>query len=160
MKIILTFFLVSILQFAALAQHPKPANPEDDFGWFTIGFGVGSKYDFASVLSANFGREDFLQFALHANSDFFSVGVSSISVCYGKSIVGDLSRVAFSVGPSLVSDNDNSVVRFRTFGVLGSLQLIYTPVKELGLGLDLFYNLNFKQNIAGVSLTYVFEGNK
>ncbi|MCF8239774.1 MAG: hypothetical protein K9J16_00200 [Melioribacteraceae bacterium] len=169
MKRTFIILLVVIIQQNCFPQQAKPANPEDDIGWFSLGLGAGSPYELSSVISLNYGRENIIQVVYHSNVDFALSGrpngVSSIAINYGVSRVTDLLRLAISIGPGYVFGKDNSAanhknITFNTIGLISNLQMIFSPFKELGIGLDLFLNLNNKQAVSGISLTFVLEGNK
>ncbi|HET6569435.1 MAG TPA: hypothetical protein VFG50_15815 [Rhodothermales bacterium] len=128
-----------------------------------MGLGAGSPYGFCSLISANFGRERILQASLHGNSGLLggdSVGAFSIAI--GRSRVNRWARIAATAGPALVFGTNYSSTRshYTTLGVLANLQGSLTPIKELGVGLDLYANLNLEKSAVGAGITIVLEGNK
>ncbi len=151
------------------AQTVGPSSPEMDAGWFSVGFGIASPYGLSFSSSANFGRNNIIQIALHASDDFkLSGGLpidgsGAVSVSYGLSTVNDLGRIAFFLGPSYAWGqyyNSETNSKYKTIGIVSNLQLVLTPIKELGLGLEMYANLNPKEITAGISIIFVIEGNK
>jgi hypothetical protein len=151
------------------AQTVGPSSPEMDAGWFSIGFGVASPYDISFSSSANFGRNNIFQIAMHASDNFklsggFPVnGSGAVSLSYGLSNVNDLGRIAFFLGPAYAWGeyyNSDVDTNYKTIGVVTNLQLVFTPVKEMGIGLEMYANLNPKEVTAGISVIFVLEGNK
>lgn len=72
-------------------------------------------------------------------------------------------RTSLALGPAVVwglRDATDPSDRFVTGGLVVSGQAMFTPIPELGLGLDAFVNVNPVQSGYGVGLTFVFEANK
>ena len=131
--------------------------------------GIGHPNELSGVISANFGREEVWQFACHTNSDFFYGNnpddVTSLSINYGTSIVSEFYRKAVTAGPAYVFGKDynkshQETESFATLWLIMNLQLILTSIKEIGIGIDVFTNINFEKTVSGVSLVLVLEGNK
>ena len=169
-NILLLNILGFILLFdIVLAQTPDSTTANKDIGWAAIGIGPGVEYDYAIGVSLNYGRKHILQGSYHGIQKF-TIGdnpdnVNSVSLSYGFSSVSRLTRVAFFIGPAYVfgkTENDESCSNFtfNTIGLQLSCQAGFTPVMEIGLGLDFFININHIKNIAGVALTIFLEGNK
>ena len=153
---------------AAQANHDVgPANPGDDKGWFAFGFGPGYPYGAVATATANFGRERIIQVGIHTNSQLNPFGgnnsVNAVHLGAGISRVSRWDRTALAVGPAVVwglpdaTDDDS---RYTTAGIVLTGQAMFTPIPELGLGLDAFFNLNPVQSGYGVGITFVFEANK
>lgn len=168
MRYALLLSLVAALPVAA--QRPvlaSPASPEHDHGWFAFGLGPGAPYDLVLSATANFGREHLLQIGLHSNFELAFFGryasTNAVHVGPGLSRVDRWSRVALAAGPAVVwglRDASDPGSRFNTAGVVVSGQTMFTPVPELGLGVDAFVNLNPVRSGYGLGLTFVFEANK
>ncbi len=144
-----------------------PAAPERDRGWFAFGFGPGHPHGAVAVATANFGRERILQVGFHANSDLNPFGRSAstnaLHVGAGLSRVSRWDRTALALGPAVVwglRDAADPEDRFTTAGLVLSGQAMFTPIPEVGLGLDAFVNMNPAQSGYGVGITFVFEANK
>jgi hypothetical protein len=151
------------------AQTAGPSSAEMDAGWFSVGLGIASPYELSFSSSANFGRNNIFQIALHTSDNLkLSGGLpvdgsGAISLSYGLSSVNDLGRIAFFIGPAYswgqyYHSEVNS--KYKTIAVVSNLQLVISPFKELGLGFEMFANLNPKEITAGISLIFVIEGNK
>ena len=145
----------------ASAQLPGPASPERDRGWLAAGFGVGTPYEISGAITANFGRERVLQVGARATAELLGGSeVSALSVSAGRSWVGRVGRTGLFLGPALVWGREIPEGRYVTGGVVGSAQVILTPIKEAGFGVDLFGSLSPKGAVGGLSLLLVLEGNK
>ena len=144
-----------------MAQLPGPASPEHDRGWLAAGFGVGAPYDASLAITANFGRTRVLQVSIHSTFELLGGNeVNALSVSAGRSWVGRVGRTGVFLGPALVSGLEIPGGRYVTGGVVGSAQVILTPIKEAGFGVDLFGSLSPKGAVGGLSLLLVLEGNK
>lgn len=161
-----TLLLLSALLAAtpAFAQPTVgPASPERDRGWLTLGLGASDPYGLAAVVRANFGRERVLQVGYHAeliSSILSNVALSSAHVGVGRSRVGRWSRTALTAGPALVWGDRRGDRGFVAIGAVLNGQAIFTPIPELGVGLDAYANLNTVRSSVGLAVTFVFEANK
>ncbi len=167
MRPLLILALLSIAVPATAQVVVPPASPERDGGWFTFGLGPGDPYGTAATMTANVGRERFLQAGFHANSEFSfggrSASTNALHVGAGLARVSRWDRTSISAGPAVVwglRDAADPDARFTTGGVVLNGQAVFTPIPELGIGLDAFVNVNPVQSGYGVALTFVFEGNK
>lgn len=154
-----------LLLASPVAAQPGPASPERDRGWFAFGPGTGHPDDLAFVATANFGRERVVQVGFHGVTDFALGGsvanVSALHIGPGISRVSRWDRTALFVGPSVVwGRRTETSGRFVTGGVVVSGQAMFTPIREVGLGLDAFVTLNPVRPAYGAALTFVFEANK
>ena len=166
-------FLFNLLALLALAPFasaqsglPGPASADRDGGWFTLGYGTAGPGRLSGTVTANFGRERVWQVGLHAvDRGLLAPAVptaNALHVGYGLSGVDRFSRVALTIGPAVVwgvADPETDT-RYVTGGVLANAQFIVTPLKEFGLGVDLFVNLNPEVPVLGAALTFALEGNK
>ncbi len=141
-----------------------PSAPERDGGWLAFGVGAASDDDVSVVLTGNFGRERFVQIGFHGSGSLLGRReVSAYHVGAGISDVGRWHRTAIAIGPALVTGErlvGGEWDRFFTGGIVMSAQVIGTPIKEFGLGLDLFGHVNPVENGYGLALTFAFEANK
>lgn len=151
---------------AATAQSLKPASSEYDKGWVTLGICTVNSTDLGATV--NLGRKRAWQAGYHVSSDVISgFNVRAVNAGIGHSLVGRWSRLAGFVGPALswgfdlTSDSrGDGSGRFTTIGALANAQVIFTPVKEIGIGATFWGNLNSVRSVGGVGLVLVFEGNK
>ena len=170
------FSILIILAFSTggLAQNSpqnSPPSPKFDKGWFT--FAVGNDYSanenvnqrLAIAFTANWGRTQFWQAGLSLNSTIFSGGeIATLYGARGISAVNRFFRVSIAGGPALLAiqedRNNGKDLHEITLGFVGDAQLLFTPVKEVGLGLQFHGNLNFKDQLGGPRLVLVIEGHK
>ncbi len=142
------------------------ASAEKDEGWGTFGVGLASDDQVAVAISGNFGRERFVQVGIHGSVDSNLFGHRELvahHVGVGVSDVGRWHRTAVAAGPALVSGVrrvDGSWDRFFTGGVVVSAQAFFTPIRELGVGLDLFAHVNPVESGLGLTLSFILEANK
>ena len=149
---------------AATAQSPGPASQEHDIGWVTLDYCfAGYRGDLGAT--ANLGQKRAYQVGYHVKSDAISgFTVRSVNVGLGRSLVGRWGRLAGFAGPAVswgfdLRRSDGSG-RFTTIGALANAQVIFTPVKEIGIGATFWGNLNSERSVGGLGVVLVFEGNK
>ncbi len=166
-----TLVLAALLCAWPVAAQPVsgagPAVAEDDRGWFAFGLGPGRPYGLVAVATANFGRERVVQAGFHAHTEFNLLGrsasVNAFNVGVGRSRASRWERTALAAGPAVVwglREAADARSRYTTAGVVVSGQAMFTPVPELGLGVDAFVNVNPVRSGYGVGFTFVFEANK
>lgn len=161
--------LLLLAVLAAPAGHAQatadPASPARDRGWTSLGVGPGTPGGFAGALTVTLGRTHGPQAGAQAES-VFCLGdrcaeTTAFHVGYAASDVGRWHRVAVGGGPALVLARDVPGADLRTaVGVAANVQTMVTPVRELGLGLQVFGILSPVRPAAGVLLIVAFEGNK
>ena len=154
---------VSLLLPLASAGQP-PSQGGRDGGWFTIGAGTGDPHGTAIMTTANFGRARFAQVGLHASRRFNTLDTSPVLSAFhaggGLSRVDRWSRLAVAVGPALVFERDDALAEHQAVGVLVNAQAAFTPIPEIGLGLDLYAHTSGAGRGYGLGVTLVFERNK
>ena len=157
MHLKLTIILILLFSLQLSAKEIGPANPGDDRGWVAFGLGRDNAGDMSGNLSFNLGRTKIFQLAVHSNSTFMGKTKSVIySASPGISVAKQFVRIALFLGPSV-----NYYPKRKTVpGLSGSTQFIFTPIKELGIGLNLFGSINSGDFISGVGISFVLEGNK
>lgn len=170
-SLLLLFFLLPILTNAQSRVVPCDdllSSSSCDSGWMSIGMGVDDQFDIGVTASANFGSKYFWQLAFQGSYDFCTDSCTKRKSMYvlnagrGFSFVNRLGRVSFSAGPGLVWGwiEDTNFSNIISAGLMGNVQLIATPFKESGLGLDAFFNVNPRRSTYGLRFTFVLEGNK
>lgn len=162
--------LFNLFIFSSIHINAQPASPEYDKGWFTIAAGAGYPFELNGALTANFGRTKFWQIALQSNDEFTLGGeashINTVSASYGISAVNRIGRVAISAGSGIAYgldefDHDtNERPRFIIAALVGNAEVNITPIKELGIGLSLFGNLNPRLSTLGIMLSIAVEGHK
>ena len=140
-----------------------------DHGWFHIGYGPSSPLDVSGVVSANVATTPAVQLALNSNERLFFFGdeppaVRAVSVSLGWTRAGRWTRVAAFVGPAFVwgrpSIDEERRELYYTGGLTANLQGFFTPIMALGIGLDLYVNVNPQMSAAGLRVVMVLEGDK
>ncbi len=169
-KYLLLLLALTIPAATSVAQTPGPASPDRDGGWLSLGIGRGFPHDISVVASANIGRENVWQVGFSGVSDISLGGevpsVAAVNVARGFSLVSRWSRVSLSGGPAAVwgkqrsSFRSHDLSRFTTVGLVGSAEFVFTPIKEVGIGFDVYGNVNPAKPVAGIRLLLVVEGNK
>ena len=157
----LTFTLL-VLSLTATAQPASRGGR--DGGWFTVGAGVGDPYGSAVMATANLGSTRFAQIGLHTSGEFnlfdISPVLTSVHLGAGLSRVDRWTRLAVAVGPALVFERDTELQEGRGIGALVNGQVAFTPIPELGLGLNAYAHTSGVGSGYGVGITLVFERNK
>ena len=169
MKSYLALIVIALLSVQAIAQNCRalPSDKSCDKGWFSIGVGADSEYDLSLLISGNFGRSKFWQanvltateFTLGSNKN--AAHYFSVSVARGYSSVYRLSRVFLAAGPSLVMGNKPYPMRnkrFTTPGLIINSGINLTPLKEFGIGFNIFGNLNPQLSSYGFTFSFDIEG--
>ncbi|MDR9415363.1 MAG: hypothetical protein RI564_03690 [Gracilimonas sp.] len=174
-KIITLVFFGCFLNFNICSAQDKPqkspASSQFDKGWFTLAIGNDYSSDneinqrLALAFTANWGRTHFWQAGLNLNSTIlFGGDMLTLHAARGFSGMSRFFRISIAAGPAFISihedrTNENDL-QLITAGLIGDAQLLFTPVKEIGVGIQFHGNLNFRNQIAGPRLVLVIEGHK
>jgi hypothetical protein len=149
-----------------------PASPEHDKGWMTAGLGgTETNYNLGISLTANYGRTHFWQLALNGSDKLYlfsndnRIEMISLSISRGYSVSSRWSRLAWAAGPAIVIlDQYNDVKdcdeHLKDLGFVFNAQYYLTPIKEMGIGIELYGNLNRTQSVSGMRIILALEGNK
>ncbi|MFP4546979.1 MAG: hypothetical protein ACLFQM_02530 [Fidelibacterota bacterium] len=165
--ITLLFFIPLSVQ----AQQVDSVSTEHDSGWFSAGIGfVDIPLDLGVGVTAYFGRKYTWQVGFQRSTDFTISGtathVNSINVGQGMTIANRWGRLAVAVGPAIVWGLDrfdherDEWDSYTSIGLTLNGQVMFTPIRELGAGLELYCNVNPVLSVAGVRVIFVLEGNK
>ncbi|WP_020402429.1 hypothetical protein [Gracilimonas tropica] len=150
----------------------QPSSPQFDRGWFSFGLGQDFSTNkeingrLAGSLTINWGRNKFWQAGYSANSEILgTTHFSAIHAGRGISSVNRWFRVSAAGGPAFIWGRENDhkqqkKINFYSAGIVGDAQLFFTPVKEMGIGVQFSGNLNFKHPLGGYRLIIVIEGHK
>lgn len=170
--LIITIFFISISFYPIKinAQEIGPSSPEHDKGWFSAGLGIDAPLDLSGSIIANFGRKHFWQFGLQVSEEFMLSGrgtnVTSFNIGRGISFVKNWGRFSIAGGPAVIwgldrYDSDLDTRKsYISGGLLLNSQFIVTPIKELGVGFELYCNVNPVIIVGGIRAIFVLEGNK
>jgi hypothetical protein len=171
LRIAVIAFLGIILSSQLQAQSTPKQTVADDKGWVSFGIGNDEPIGLAVGFTANFGRTHFWQAGIEHSSELNIFGgesshITSIHAGRGYSFVHRVGRIAFAAGPALNWGLDDSNTRlgehspFTSVGLVGNGQFILTPIKELGIGIELYSNINNVVTVTGLRLILTIEGNK
>mgnify|MGYP005620117425 CR=1 FL=1 len=95
-----------------------------------------------------------------------NTGVNSTSLARGYSVSSRWTSLSLAAGPAFVEGlgwrDDQTLKReyFHTMGLVFNAQYIFSPIKEAGVGLEFYGNLNSEISVLGIRLIAVLEGNK
>jgi hypothetical protein len=94
------------------------------------------------------GRKRNVQLGYHAVGSFANMRAVNFGV--GRFVVGRIGRLAAAAGPAVVWWDGGDP--FTTAGAVASMQVILVPVKEIGLDIELWGNLNPERSVAESAL--------
>jgi hypothetical protein len=146
--------------FAQLYSQDKPISERD---WLTIGGGIGKRMRLSSFVSYTFAGESIYQLSINDNREFSFMGGAgknyfiSLSIAYGKKNNWSFGFGSVFAGPSFVLGKEAGENNKYTVGLNIGSQFLFTPLAELGLGLDAFCNLNFYESFYGLRLAIFFK---
>ncbi len=130
----------------------KTQKPEA-ISWTHVGlWGVG-KFNkigdsFHATLNTNFSvKKTYFQIGFNVTGIFYSVADFNVSI--GQRLSGRFYHIAAFIGPSLVFSKMGDG-EFTTIGLSYNLQLVLKPLKQIGVGIGLYSNLNVNQNAFGI----------
>lgn len=152
-NISLLFFILCI---ASHGQNPGPASSEKDIGWLSTGFGANSEDGANGSININYGKEHIFQ--LSSYNSLLGSSFNILGFSYGKSGVNRWGRSSIFVGPGVTWHLENH--QQTIISLIANAQAIFSPINELGLGLEFWVNFNKVNNLSGVSFIFVLEGNK
>lgn len=161
-KIFLLIFILISFSEIKFAQESRYTNID----WFTAGFGAGPNKYLSGIISYTFAGENIYQLSYNTNFDGSLFGkiptvyIKSFSFSFGKQFNNEYGIFSFYGGPSFVMFKEKYKDYKYSPGLNLGSQLIYTPIPELGLGIDLYSNLNFQKNTQGLRLILFFRALK
>ncbi|MDI1355482.1 MAG: hypothetical protein PSX36_11210 [bacterium] len=98
---------------------------------------------------------------LISGNDFGSTNFTQLHVGYGYRLEKNKTNFAFFAGPTyftgVMGDTSTTAVIFDGFGLYSSVQVVYKVVYDIGLGLELFSDINYKQRMFGVKIIAFFS---
>ncbi len=100
--------------------------------------------------------------------------LKAINIGVGDVIIGEYYFASFMVGPAYVWGTKKEVTTnlnvfndyieeeagFSTVGLVFNTQLIFTFIKEMGIGVELYGNINSVRSIAEIKLTFHLNNGK
>lgn len=162
-KKIFLLFLISI-SFSEIKFAQE--NTYSNIDWFAAGFGAGPNKNLSGIISYTFAGENIYQLSYNTNFDGSLFGkipkvyVESFSFSYGKQFNNNFGIFSLYGGPSFVMFKERYKAYKYSPGLNLGSQIIYTPLRELGIGIDLFGNFNFHKSVQGMRLILFFRAVK
>ena len=155
--------LIMFLKITFVNAHQDTTIVKVKKEWGNFGIGASSvKIIKNTVGGINFG----INYYRSVGNNFYQIGFDeTFSVFGGNRIIGNINtgigkRIfnkyflgAGFIGPNFVFGkirDDNK--HFFTIGIASNIQIIFKPIKDFGIGTELFANLNFKVSTIGFRL--------
>ncbi len=168
-KIQITIILLT-LTFCSFSQDSLKVKRD----WSDFGFGTVSKGFFKSSAEAvnftlNYNKQiGNAYYQAGINADLLTVDpyLSAIYVGIGKRLYNRFYLLSGFISPAIMWGNKEEngdefkSAPFTTVGLSVSVQCIFKPLKDLGLGFELYSNLNFVQSTSGVVLVINLSNGK
>ncbi len=165
---------IYIIPFLILASYSIYAQKIDNSFkyWITIGAWVDrdltANFNYCFSIGNKFYKVNYLlkdQSFLANNLTPGSHGIvyRSIDASIGKRLQSEWFQTTFFIGPSYIFGKkkmNNLVNNFTAIGVQSDIQLLFRIANEIGLGLDLFANLNFERSFAGFDVNITLGNGK
>jgi hypothetical protein len=137
--------------------------------YLTLGGGfLGStlREDVQSAVAADYQfhirRQHFQAGAMMSGEEFLSNNYIQVHVGYGYRIENYTSNFAAFIGPTYFSGVSGKVGQpedfFNGYGVYVSIQAVLKFAYDIGLGVEVFGEANYKQNMAGIKFIAYFSG--
>lgn len=137
--------------------------------YLTLGGGfLGStlREDIQNVVAADYQfhirRQHFQVGAMMSGEEFLSNNYVQVHLGYGYRIENYNSNFAAFIGPTYFSGVAGKVGQaedfFDGYGVYLSVQAVLKVAYDIGLGVEVFGEVNYKQNMAGIKLIAFFSG--
>ncbi len=180
--------LIQVLMFGlGIAQNPDslkskrpPYNRKEEIlyqnkryrihnNYLTLGGGfLGStlRDDVQNVVAADYQfhirRQHFQIGAMMSGEEFLSNNYTQVHLGYGYRIEKYTSNYAAFLGPTYFSGVAGKVGQpadfFSGFGFYASVQAVYKLAYDIGLGAELFAEINYKQSMVGIKFIAFFSG--
>lgn len=153
--------------------------------WINTGVGLNSSSTFAFGVNYNFsigdlysqvGYQSIYRYIGEFNYDYsyMEFPLKAINIGVGDVIIGEYYFASFMVGPAYVwgtkkevttnlnvfNDYIDEEAGFSTVGLVFNTQLIFTFIKESGIGVELYGNINSVRSIAEIKLTFHLNNGK
>ncbi|MDP4117116.1 MAG: hypothetical protein Q8903_13345 [Bacteroidota bacterium] len=162
-------FLLFVLMSTAFCQNKDSAYKY----WMTFGFWVDKEItldaDYSFSLGDNFYKIGYLRkgdsFPItNSHAEIGKYLLRSVSATIGRRYRTDWFQGSVFCGPSFVY-GENGISRnisnkFFTAGLQTDIQLLFRYADELGIGVGLYGNLNFKKNYGGININLTLGNGK
>ncbi len=137
--------------------------------YLTLGGGfLGSslRSDIQNVVAADYQfhirRQHFQIGAMMSGEEFLSNNYTQVHLGYGYRTENYISNFASFIGPSYFSGVSGRVGQpedfFSGFGIYTSFQAVLKIAYDIGLGVELYGEVNYKQTLIGIKLIAYFSG--
>ena len=137
--------------------------------WINIGLGYGTlPFEVNMAISYNFGYRSLHQVAYNFFEEFPYFGspanfIHTINYGIGVRKTNRFLHVSVFSGPAFLyiqRSHELHKRRKETTGIVLNAQLFVKPVAEIGLGVELYYNLNFEENVGSIRFSLHFNNTK
>lgn len=163
MKTISTFLILFFMSGTIMSQDKG----SDYKYWMTGGMWLQKYLEGSVTLSYQFSVNNYfykvgylvkgaaaLDGGFTTNADGFLF--RSVNISIGDRLEDRYYQIAAFIGPSYVFGENrkyhNEIVNFSTVGLQFDTEFVFKPVSEIGLGLGVYGNLNFKQPFYGMNV--------
>lgn len=177
MKKYFYFLLLALLYIVPRSQE----NPSEFRYWFNMGLGINNSSTAAFGANLNFSTWNFYSQigyqSIHRNigefngdNQFKEFPLYSINLGIGDVLIKENIFSSIMIGPAFTWGSKidespqiiNSIsidkeVDFYTLGLVFNSQLFFTFIKEMGIGLELFGNLNPTRSLAEIKISIHFN---
>ncbi|HPN38137.1 MAG TPA: hypothetical protein PL041_07010 [Melioribacteraceae bacterium] len=153
--------------------------------WINTGIGVnssstaafGANYNFSlGELYSQVGYQSIYRYIGEYNYDYsyMEFPLKAVNIGIGDVVIGEYYFVSFMIGPAYVwgtkkeltsrlnifNHNIAEEVDFSTVGLVFNTQFIFTFIKEMGIGVELYGNINSERSLAEIKLTFHLNNGK
>lgn len=161
-KLILSF--VIIFNLFSITYGQDSASEDYGKGSFTLGVGTALDHEVSTLTRLQIGGRRFVNLSYNVSGDLTMMGGSGIQGIQSLSVEAGMThmlenrfrtRIVFTGGPAYVwTDRDDFN---QTVGLSAGAQIVSEPlIKGLGLGFDLYGNLNAQKSFTGVRVLIQF----
>ena len=161
------FFLLAFLIFIPLCLISAQEDSTYKY-WMTLGVGVintNINLNYSFSIADNFYKVAYLKrggLLTRTGKDGYLYNAVDISI--GKRLKSEWFQTSLFVGPSYIFGEKNvtpgKYERFNTVGLETDLQLLFRLANEIGIGIGLYGNFNFKNNYSGINVILTFGNGK
>ncbi len=157
-----------VLTFVTLYSIQNIYSQESNFSkidWLSVGVGIGEMRHISGFISYTFVDENIYQISINRNEEFSIFDnnpnyVLSTNFAFGKKVEWSFIFGGLFAGPSFVFGKKKGENIKYTIGINVSGQFLFSPTDVLGIGIDVFGNLNFYEPIYGLRLAIYFKSIK
>lgn len=137
---------------------PKKKKNPNKYEWGNLGLGFGLTELKSDVTNRSYGADYnrkvgliFIQGAIHGSlyqdiPSLFGINIApGYAVGFHKPVM-----IALSIGPGYYSGDNENRKAYRALGGNGTVQMLFKPVSDIGIGAEIFFNYPFAGNISNM----------